>query len=277
MAQKKPDTQEAKAASQKALEKPGDVGSDGENTPILSVAPQLEEGQAPGSSRGRNVGRTIEYGVIIAAVITLIGVILTVSKDWLIVIKQTPVPTPLPNGIRLADFEAGHSGWFAALANTENWEANEMATGVTTSPESAVGNHALKCEFEFIETQQKDPRAICYLALDSHKDWSEYNTIWLHARSQVEDDARLRMFIVLGTGLESCWHELDNFQELGDTYSVHTFTLDVPKYKSCVDNYTAYNQPLQWKNEVRRLHLAFLSDKPVRGAALIDDIWLLKP
>jgi hypothetical protein len=189
----------------------------------------------------------------------------------------TKTPSPTPDGIWIDDFEDGVEGWYAA-----DWDPRvDRAFGVFPSLDAAVGERALKCDFDFTGFVGPDPRAICFTGDLPIQDWVGHNFLQFQAKSLVDLSTNIRVYLALATGPLSCFNELGEFQlfeseeNLQSEYQTFTFNLDQPLYRTCEDD-SEYDETLIGKEEVVRLHLIFTAEREPSGGVLIDEIWLLR-
>ena len=188
---------------------------------------------------------------------------------------QSPATVLQPGGILIDGFEEDIDDWYAARRGTEYWKDNEVAIVAHHSSDAAVGNGALKADFDFNLTDNFDPRATYLLVHLPVEDWTPYSALQFQAKSLVDLSTNIRVFIALATGEDSCWNELGDFQYLGLEYQTFTFDLDRPLYKTCQDP-DNYDEELISKEQVVRLHLIFIAEHNPSGAVLVDEIRLLE-
>lgn len=217
--------------------------------------------------------RTVLFLVVISFLIYLIA-----KKDEGFPINPNRTTLAVPDtsdSILIDDFERDINDWYAARRNSDGWKPNEVALIVHHSRDAAVGEGALQADFDFNLTDEFDPRATFFQVNLPVQDWTSYHILQFQAKSLVELGTNIRVFVALTTGGDSCWHELGEFQKLGLEYQTFTFDLDRPLYKTCLDP-SDYDQELNGKEEIARLHLIFTAEHKPSGAVLIDDIRLLK-
>jgi hypothetical protein len=186
----------------------------------------------------------------------------------------TPMPSPTPNGIRIDGFENGIPDWYAALRDQG---PREVATAVSLNTDAADGTGALKCEFDFRLAKAPDPHANCFLVKFPTEDWRDYKFLQFQAKNLADAKYNVEVTFALATGANSCWYEPRDFRPIDSAYHTITFDIDSERYKSCLNKYQAYDQPLRNKDKVVKLNLLFTADGQPSGAVLIDEIWLLKP